>query len=80
MAATTTASLSNRAGNSRTVPDHLEGSLKLEGALKRRARNRYCSADRLILSAALLCALAIPSAASSTFICTTGVPSASQRN
>src|ERR1700722_9703076 len=67
MAATTTASLSNRAGNSRTVPDHLEGSLKLEGALKRRARNRYCSADRLIFSAALLCALTIPCAPSSAF-------------
>jgi hypothetical protein len=67
MAATTTASLPNRAGNSRTVPDHLEGSLKLEGALRRRARNRYCSADRLILSAALLCALTIPCAPSSAF-------------
>lgn len=67
MAATTTASLSDRTGNSRIVADHLEGSLRLEGSLKRRARNRYCSADRLIISAALLCALAIPCAPASAF-------------
>jgi hypothetical protein len=61
MAATKITSLSDRTGSSRIVADHLEGSLK------RRARNRYCSADRLLFSAALLCALTIPGVASSAF-------------
>jgi chemotaxis protein histidine kinase CheA len=60
-AATTTASLSDRAGNSRIVADQLEGSLK------HRASNRYCSVDRLLFSAALLSALTITCAASSAF-------------
>jgi len=58
---------SSHTGNSRIVAGHLEGSLKLEGSLNRQARNGYCSADRLILSTALLCALTIPCAASSAF-------------
>jgi hypothetical protein len=67
MAATKITSPSDRTGNSRIVADHLEGSLKLEGTLKRRAGTRFSSADRLIFSAALLCALTIPCAPSSAF-------------
>ena len=61
MAAIKIISLSNRAGNSRIVADHLESSRN------RRAKDRFCSSDRLIISAALLCALTIPCAASSAF-------------
>ena len=54
-------SLSDLTVNLRYIADHLEGSLK------RRARYRVCSADRLVFSAALLCALTVPCAASSAF-------------
>jgi hypothetical protein len=61
MAAAQIASLSDRTVNPRLVAGHFEGSLK------RRARYRICSADRLVFSAAMLCALTIPCAASSAF-------------
>ena len=61
MAATKIASLSHRADNSRKVVDDFEGGPR------RRAKYRISSSDRLIFSAALLCALAIPGAASSAF-------------
>ena len=61
MAATKIAPLSDRTVNPRFVAGHFEGSLK------HRASYRVCSADRLVFSAALLCALTIPCAASSAF-------------
>jgi len=61
MAAAKIASFSARTANSRLVARHFEGSLK------RRATYRFGSSDRLIFSAALLCALMIPSAPSSAF-------------
>jgi hypothetical protein len=61
MAATKTASLSHRPANSRFAEPRIEGSLK------RRGTHGFCSADRLVFSAALLCALVIPFGASSAF-------------
>jgi hypothetical protein len=61
MAAAKVASLSHRTVNPRFFADRFEGSLT------RRATYRVRSADRLVFSAALLCALAIPRAASSAF-------------
>jgi hypothetical protein len=61
MAATKIASISDRTINVRLVGDHFERSLK------RCAKHRISSVDRLVFSAALLCALAIPCAPSSAF-------------
>jgi hypothetical protein len=61
MAAAKIASRSDGTANPRIVADHFEDGLK------RRSKYRFCSADRLSFSTALLCALAIPCAGSSAF-------------
>jgi hypothetical protein len=61
MAAAKIASPSDRTAHPRIVADHFEDGLK------RRTKYRFCSADRLSFSTALLCALAILCAASSAF-------------
>jgi len=62
MAATNQASATSpRAVKPRFVPDHFEDNLK------RRAKNQFCTTERLLFSAALLCALTIAGAPSSAF-------------